>query len=575
MAKQWFQQVLEGISTFRSAGGKGADPFAKIYEARRAEYSLFTPQMGEDALEKLRGYIFCYDKLPSLPSDAPVPTYNFIDGQWCAARAGTITMSSPADNRIKLAQVPDSKEEDCEAALAAADRYWRSLKWAEENLVYRKHVIKNFSRMLNYFYEDCLKEIRTVIPKTRLESDKDFWEAKRAADHLEGSAERVMSGTRLPTLIDGHSYWKNEYIPGGIASIVTPMNFIYGIPIIHLAGCYLTGAPFIFKGHPFGAICNTTMIRMMLAAGAHPDTVQKVEGFGGNVEKLVSDPRVAVTVLTGSDETAAHFTRIRGLRPTKFEGGGCNWSFVDEGFSDEELKRIAVRLTYSKLGFSSHKCTTLHGIAAAPATLKKVLDYVSREMDEWQVKNPTLCDATETKVVGPCMVHKAQTAQDIQDAAEKAGATVVRRGGKLTDGLGLHGEYIKPIVLGGLKPGFKVTVNWDGKGERNIDLTTTEFFMPILAGMEVRNFDAFTQFCLFHNNHDLAVSLWSRDDRKLVRARHMLSGMLKENDGTDSALEWEEFGAGGMGTSGNMGVGDPEATFQIYCRRQKGRHVVF
>jgi hypothetical protein len=51
--------------------------------------------------------------------------------------------------------------------------------------------------------------------------------------------------------------------------------------------------------------------------------------------------------------------------------------------------------------------------------------------------------------------------------------------------------------------------------------------------------------------------------------------MLKENDGTDSALEWEEFGAGGLGPSGNMGVGDPEATFQIYCRRQKGRHVVF
>ena len=29
--------------------------------------------------------------------------------------------------------------------------------------------------------------------------------------------------------------------------------------------------------------------------------------------------------------------------------------------------------------------------------------------------------------------------------------------------------------------------------------------------------------------------------------------MLKENDGTDSALEWEEFGASGVGESGNTG----------------------
>jgi hypothetical protein len=51
--------------------------------------------------------------------------------------------------------------------------------------------------------------------------------------------------------------------------------------------------------------------------------------------------------------------------------------------------------------------------------------------------------------------------------------------------------------------------------------------------------------------------------------------MLKENDGTDSAMDWEEFGASGIGDSGNMGVGDAEATVSIFSRRQKGRHVVF
>jgi hypothetical protein len=51
--------------------------------------------------------------------------------------------------------------------------------------------------------------------------------------------------------------------------------------------------------------------------------------------------------------------------------------------------------------------------------------------------------------------------------------------------------------------------------------------------------------------------------------------MLKENDGTDSAPGVEEFGASGIGESGNMGVGEITATLSIYTRRQKGRHLVF
>ena len=68
-----------------------------------------------------------------------------------------------------------------------------------------------------------------------------------------------------------------------------------------------------------------------------------------------------------------------------------------------------------------------------------------------------------------------------------------------------------------------------------------------------------SRFSLDVNPHDLATSLWTRDDAKLSRgAPRSLGGMLKENDGTDSALEWEEFGASGVGESGNTGVGDAD-----------------
>ena len=78
-------------------------------------------------------------------------------------------------------------------------------------------------------------------------------------------------------------------------------------------------------------------MRMLLAAGADPRLVHKLEGFGSDVATLPADPRIAVVSVTGTSETAR--THPGGARPAppRFEGGGCNWVFVDDGYTDEEL----------------------------------------------------------------------------------------------------------------------------------------------------------------------------------------------------------------------------------------------
>ncbi|MNK67055.1 Methylmalonate-semialdehyde dehydrogenase [acylating] [compost metagenome] len=576
-------QLKTDIREFNDRGQLGLDPLAEMYRNRRAGWSLFTPGMRDEELEALREYLFPYRELPSTSTSEPIAVYNYTAGQWRKPKAGKMmTFNSLYDRRVPFASVPDSQAEDVEEAVSYAFDFWTSLEWNTETVAYRKWVVSNWSRMMEYFYEEVMREIRHEIPKTRLEGNKDYWEAKRAADHIAGNAEKAMRGEIVPQMVENQTYWKNAYIPAGVSAVITPMNFIYGIPGIQIIGCYMAGAPQIFKGHPFGAVSNTVMIRMLLAAGADPRAVQKLEG-GAGITSLSSDPRIAVVSVTGSEMTALKITESRGLRPTKFEGGGSNWAWIDDGYSDEELERIAIRLTYSKLGFSSHKCTTLHGIAASPATLKKVIGYVNAEMDRWVIQNPALVSDDATKVIGPNMVHKAQTVTNIQEAARKAGCEILREGGKVTGSAfgyevdadyAANAEVIAPVILK-VTPDVEVTCDWDGKGELTFHPATTEYFMPILCAMELNSFDEYLRFSLITNPHDLANSIWTRDDAKLVKARRILGGMLKENDGTDSALEWEEFGASGIGGSGNMGVGDAETTIAIFCRRQKGRHLVF
>ncbi len=553
----------------------GRDPVAALYAERRAGYSLFELSMSDADCEALRPYLFGRP-IPRKPRDgiAPVPCLNLVDGEW-RRTAELIPMKSLADRRVTLMDVPRSREADVAHAIERAWAFWGSLDWAKEALAYRKHVVKNFSRLLGYFYEECLDELRQQTPKTRLEADKDFFEAKRAADHLEGNAEKAMRGELVPVMMPGQSYWKDSYLPAGVCAVITPMNFIYGIPGIQIIGCYLSGSPMIFKGHPFSAITSTTLIRMLIAAGADPRAVHKIEGFGGDIATLSSDHRIAVVSLTGSAETAKTIQASRDVRPVKFEGGGCNWAFVDDGYSDEDLEKIAVRLTYSKLGLGSHKCTSLHGIAASKGTLDRIEPLIKRAMGEWRAADPRLVNADETKIVSPLMVHKAKTLVSIRDAAKQAGVKLVVEGGQIAEGdYAANAEVCSPVVLGRVTPETTVRVDWDGR-EKTIALATTEFFMPILCTMEVASFDDFIRFSLMVNPHDLATSVWTRDDAKLQRGRRVLGGMLKENDGTDSALEWEEFGSSGIGDSGNTGVGDAVTTIAMFCRKQKGRHFTF
>ena len=569
-----FPRLAEEIQAFNARGQVGKDPVAQYFAERRKAHGLFTNLLTDKELELLKPYLFCYRELPQRSSDNPVRVTNFIDGEWRLPAKGELALlRNFADRRVPLMEVPASTDEDVDRAVAAADRTWKSLSWADDVFTYRKTVIKNFSRMMDYFSEDCMREIRQQIPKTRLEAQKDFFEAKRAADHIEGSAEAALQGELLPPMLPGHSYWRNPWVPAGVSVIISPMNFIWGIPGIHLVGAYLAGVPFIYKGHPFAAISNTTMIRMMLAAGADPAYVQKVEGFGKGIAKLATDRRVTVVAVTGSSETASKIQEGRGLNRLRFEGGGCNWSYVDDGYSPEDLKKIAVRLAYSVCGFGAHKCTSLHGIAASGRTLDALLRLINEEMNSWRVADPR--EATDDKVLSPLMVHKAQTLVDIVAEAKKtSGVTVIREGGRADGAYGEQSEAVKPVILK-IRPDSTVRVNWDGKGVQEVRLATTEFFMPILVGMELPDFASYVRFCLFENSHDLATSVWTRDDRKVQLARRTIGGMLKENDGTDSALEWEEFGASGIGDSGNMGVGEVTATLSIYTRRQKGRHLVF
>ena len=256
---------------------------------------------------------------------------------------------------------------------------------------------------------------------------------------------------------------------------------------------------------------------------------------------------MTVVALTGSSETAKKIQAGRGLNRLRFEGGGCNWSYVDDGYTPEELKRIAARLTYSVCGFGAHKCTSLHGIAASGKTIDALLGMIHEEMNGWRVADPR--EAKDDKVLSPLMVHKAQTLVDIVAQAKKtAGVTVVREGGRADGAYGEHSEAVKPVILK-IRPESTVRVDWDGKGLTDVRLATTEFFMPILVGMELPTSSPTSASASSRTATTLATSLWTRDDRKLQLAHH--AGRHAQGERRHRLGPW----SGGVRGLGHRGIG--------------------
>ncbi|MBI3542594.1 MAG: hypothetical protein HY075_04895 [Deltaproteobacteria bacterium] len=123
MQKNWFEKAAGYVDEFVKSGGVGQDPFARVYEERRKDYSLFSTQMTDDQIRSLKRYIFNYDRLPSAPADKPVQAPNLIAGEWKMA-AKNARMTSPGDRRIVLSEMPDSGPGEVDAALTYAYDWW-------------------------------------------------------------------------------------------------------------------------------------------------------------------------------------------------------------------------------------------------------------------------------------------------------------------------------------------------------------------------------------------------------------------------------------------------------------------
>jgi RHH-type proline utilization regulon transcriptional repressor/proline dehydrogenase/delta 1-pyrroline-5-carboxylate dehydrogenase len=166
--------------------------------------------------------------------------------------------------------------------------------------------------------------------------------------------------------IDFLSYYRHQcftlqvlkdlsFTPKGVTAVLSPWNFPCSIPVSGIAAALAAGNSVLFKPAPEAVLVGWILVNLFWKAGIGKQALQffpcQDEPIGSG---LVSDPRIASVVLTGSTATAKQLLKLRPGLDLMAETGGKN-ALIVTGMADREL---AVRsLVHSAFGYAGQKCS--------------------------------------------------------------------------------------------------------------------------------------------------------------------------------------------------------------------------
>lgn len=179
--------------------------------------------------------------------------------------------------------------------------------------------------------------------KTVLEADVEVSEAIDMAEYYRRSREELASFCDLQ--------WK----PKGVAVVVPPWNFPCAIPAGGVIAALLAGNSVIFKPSRDTVLVAWRVVNLLWDAGVPKSLLQFVTGSSSVIgDKLISDPRVKLVILTGSTDTGKKMLELRPNLHLMAETGGKNAIIVTK-LADQDL---AIKETvHSAFGHAGQKCS--------------------------------------------------------------------------------------------------------------------------------------------------------------------------------------------------------------------------
>jgi aminomuconate-semialdehyde/2-hydroxymuconate-6-semialdehyde dehydrogenase len=386
---------------------------------------------------------------------------NYINGKLVESSSGNyIDNYNPASGKV-YSLVPDSNEDDINAAVLAANTAFQS--WSKTSKKYRSDLLMRLASKIEDYSEELI--IAESRDNGKPEALARLVDIPRASENFRFFATAILHFSSELHDMDGKALNYTLREPIGVAACISPWNLPLYLLTWKIAPALAAGNTVVAKPSEVTPMTAYILSKICAEIDFPPGVLNIVHGIGSKIgDFLTGHKDTPIVSFTGGTQTGRHIARIASpmFKKISLELGGKNPNIV---FADANFDKAVTMAV--KAGFSNQGQICLCGSRLfiqdeiyekfKKALLEKVLKLkVGDPQDDGMDLGAVVSEEHMNKVLSKIT------------QAKKIGGNILTGGNrKLIEGDLLNGYYIEPTVIENLP--FDCEVNQE------------EIFGPVLT----------------------------------------------------------------------------------------------
>src|ERR1700734_1833205 len=389
-----------------------------------------------------------------------------LNGKFIESQSGEWhNVVNPATQEV-LAQVPFATDEELDAAVASANKAFKT--WKNTPLAARARVMLKLQALVRQHMNRIARTLSAEQGKTLADAEGDVLRGLEVVEHacsigslqLGEFAENVAGGVDTYTLRQ----------PIGVCAGITPFNFPAMIPLWMFPMAIVCGNTFVLKPSEQDPMTPMLLAELALQAGVPPGVLNIVHGGKRAVDALCTHPDIAAISFVGSTAVGTHVYNLGTQHGKRVQAmmGAKNHAVVMPDANKEQSLNSLVGSTF---GAAGQRCMATSVTVLVGEAQQWIPDIVAKA--KTLKVNAGVEKGTD---LGPVVSKNAK--QRILGLVEDG----IKEGAKLElDGRAIKvpgyeaGNFIGPTIFSGVTPEMRIY--------------TTEIFGPVMVIVGVNTLD--------------------------------------------------------------------------------------
>ena len=386
---------------------------------------------------------------------------NYINGKLVESSSGNyIDNYNPASGKV-YSLVPDSNEDDINAAVLAANTAFQS--WSKTSKKYRSDLLMRLASKIEDYSEELI--IAESRDNGKPEALARLVDIPRASENFRFFATAILHFSSELHDMDGKALNYTLREPIGVAACISPWNLPLYLLTWKIAPALAAGNTVVAKPSEVTPMTAYILSKICAEIDFPPGVLNIVHGIGSKIgDFLTGHDDTPIVSFTGGTQTGRHIAGIASpmFKKISLELGGKNPNIV---FADANFDK-AVTMSV-KAGFSNQGQICLCGsrLFIQDEIYEKFKKALLEKVSKLKVGDPQDDGMDLGAVVSE--EHMNKVLSKITQAKKIGGNILTGGNRKLIEGDLLNGYYIEPTVIENLP--FDCEVNQE------------EIFGPVLT----------------------------------------------------------------------------------------------